>query len=94
MHAPLVFWLRQACSGKAIEAIEMMKKAMRLSSYHPDWYLGTLALAHLILDDYELALEVAKQQLALVTDRRIYRDGSDYGAPYFGRDVYASEQAE
>ena len=62
-------------AGKGIEAIELMRKAMRLSPYHPDWYLGTLALTYIMLAEYDQALEIAKQQLALVKNRKVFGMG-------------------
>jgi adenylate cyclase len=62
-------------AGKGIESIELMKKAMRLSPYCPDWYLGTLALAYIMLEEYETSLEIAEQQLALVRNRKVFGMG-------------------
>jgi len=62
-------------AGRGIEAIELIKKAMRLSPYHPDWYLGTLALAYIMLEEHEQALEIANQQLTLVRIRRVFGMG-------------------
>ena len=56
-------------AGRGKEAIELMEKAMRLSPYHPDWYLGVLALAYIMMERYEEGLEIAEQQLQLVKNR-------------------------
>jgi adenylate cyclase len=62
-------------TGRGKEAIELMEKAMRLSPYHPHWYLGTLALAYIMIEGYEKALEIAKQQLDLVEKRGVFGMG-------------------
>jgi adenylate cyclase len=62
-------------AGRAKEAIELMQKAMRLSPYHPDWYLGILALAHIMMDRYEEGLEIAEKQLHLVKNRGVFGRG-------------------
>jgi adenylate cyclase len=56
-------------AGRAKEAIELMKKAMRLSPYHPDWYLGLLAMAYIMIQRYEEGLQIAEQQLEIVKKR-------------------------
>ena len=48
---------------------------MRLSPYHPHWYLGTLASAYITLGDYEAALQTARQQLDLVEKRKVFGTG-------------------
>jgi len=62
-------------AGKGVDAIELMKKAMRLSPYYPDWYLGILALSYIMIEEYGPAIEIAKQQLALVKDRGVFGRG-------------------
>ena len=62
-------------AGRAEKAIELMEKAMRLSPYHPDWYLGVLALAYIMLERYEDGLEIAERQLSLVKNRGIFGRG-------------------
>jgi adenylate cyclase len=63
------------CSGRGKETIELMNRAMRLSPYHPHWYLGTLALAYVMLGDYGTALEIARQQLDVVEKRKLFGTG-------------------
>ncbi|MFY2822443.1 adenylate/guanylate cyclase domain-containing protein [Ruegeria sp. MALMAid1280] len=43
-------------SGKADEAVDRMKAAMRLNPHHPDWYLWNLGWAQYFAEDYEGAL--------------------------------------
>jgi adenylate cyclase len=62
-------------AGRAKEAIALMEKAMRLSPYHPDWYLGVLALAYIMINRYEKALEIAEQQLLLIKNRGVFNRG-------------------
>ncbi|MGD2271619.1 MAG: tetratricopeptide repeat protein, partial [Desulfobacterales bacterium] len=56
-------------AGRGKEAIRLMEKAMRLSPYHPDWYLGLLASAYIMIERHEKALKIAEQQLQLVKKR-------------------------
>ena len=62
-------------AGRGNEAIQLMEKAMRLSPYHPHWYLGTLALAYITIERYEEALELAERQLDLVRTRGVFGAG-------------------
>ncbi len=62
-----------------------MEKAMRLSPYHPDWYLGVLALAYIMMERYEEGLEIAEQQLQLVKNRGEFGRGAYYVTPHFNR---------
>jgi len=43
-------------SGRPEEAIELVKKAMRLSPYYPSWYLPILGLAYRLTGQYEEAI--------------------------------------
>ena len=43
-------------AGRPQEAIEMTKKAMRLSPYYPDWYLAVLAVAYRLAGNYDEAI--------------------------------------
>ena len=72
-------------AGRGNEAIELMEKAMRLSPYHPHWYLGILALAYITAERYDEAFEIAQQQFDLVKKKRGIWYGSDYITPHFGR---------
>ncbi len=47
-------------SGEPEEAINLMKKAMRLSPYLPDIHLGTLIQAYQLTGRHEEAIEIAK----------------------------------
>lgn len=62
-------------AGRGKEAIGLMEKAMRLSPYHPHWYLGILALAYITAERYEEAFEIAQQQFDLVKKRGIFGMG-------------------
>ena len=62
-------------AGRVKAAIELMEKAMRLSPYHPDWYLGVLALAYNMMGQHEKALKIAEQQLHLVKSRGVFGRG-------------------
>ena len=42
--------------GKADEAVDRMKAAIRLNPHHPDWYLWNLGWAQYFAEDYEGAL--------------------------------------
>ena len=56
-------------AGRGKEAIKLMEKAMRLSPYHPDWYLGLLAMSYIMMERYEEGLKIAEQQLEIVKKR-------------------------
>jgi len=43
-------------SGRPVEAIELVKKAMRLSPYYPSWYLPILGLSYRLTGQYEEAI--------------------------------------
>jgi adenylate cyclase len=45
-------------SGRPREAIELVKKAMRLSPYYPDWYLPVLGHAYRLTGQYKEAIDV------------------------------------
>jgi adenylate cyclase len=44
-------------SGHAQRAVELLKRAMRLNPFHPDWYLWYLGDAHFHLRDYEETIQ-------------------------------------
>ena len=48
---------------------------MRLSPYHPDWYLGILALPYNMMGHHEEARKIAEQQLHLLKSRGIFGMG-------------------
>ena len=48
-------------SGRTEEAIELVKKAMRLSPYYPDWYLPVLGLAYRLTGQYEEAIAAMEE---------------------------------
>jgi len=56
-------------AGRGKEAIKLMEKAMRLSPYHPDWYLGLLAMSYIMMERYEEGLQIAEKQLEIVKKR-------------------------
>jgi len=43
-------------SGRPAEAIELVKKAMRLSPYYPSWYLPILGLSYRLMGQYKEAI--------------------------------------
>jgi tetratricopeptide (TPR) repeat protein len=43
-------------AGRPEETIELTKKAMRLSPYYPDWYLGVSGTAYRLAGDYDEAI--------------------------------------
>ena len=43
-------------TGRSEEAIELMKRAMRLNPYYPEWYLGILAQSYRVAGRYEEAI--------------------------------------
>jgi tetratricopeptide (TPR) repeat protein len=47
--------------GRAKEAIELLKKAMRLNPNYPDWYPWSLALAFFTARQYDEALKVLEE---------------------------------
>jgi tetratricopeptide (TPR) repeat protein len=44
-------------SGHAQRAVELLKRAMRLNPFHPDWYLWYLGDAYFHLHDYEETIQ-------------------------------------
>jgi tetratricopeptide (TPR) repeat protein len=50
-------------SGAPEKAISLLGKAMRLSPYYPDWYLGELGRAYLLTEQYDEAIEALRQRL-------------------------------
>jgi TolB-like protein/class 3 adenylate cyclase/Flp pilus assembly protein TadD len=46
--------------GRAQEGVEMIRQAMRLNPFHPDWYWGDLAIVLYDLRRYEDALQAGK----------------------------------
>jgi TolB-like protein len=60
-HAILADRLNDA--GRAVEAIPMLRKAMRLSPTYQPWYLGSLGDAYNVVGRHEEAVEAYKQYL-------------------------------
>jgi adenylate cyclase len=60
-HALLAHTMHYA--GRFEEVIALAKKAMRLTPYHPAWYLGILARSYRMAGRYEEALAAYKQLL-------------------------------
>ncbi len=56
-------------SGRPEEAIEMVKKAMRLSPYYPAWYLAVLGLAYRFTGQYEEAITLLESWRARANPR-------------------------
>jgi TolB-like protein/cytochrome c-type biogenesis protein CcmH/NrfG len=50
-------------SGAPEKAILLLAKAMRLSPYYDDWYLGELGRAYLLTGQYDEAIDALKQRL-------------------------------
>lgn len=50
-----------ALSGRATEGIDLIKRAMRLNPFHPDWYWGAFAAALYTGRRYEECLEANKK---------------------------------
>jgi adenylate cyclase len=48
-------------SGRPQEAIELVKKAMRLSPYYPDWYLPVLGHAYRLTGQYKEAIDALER---------------------------------
>jgi TolB-like protein/cytochrome c-type biogenesis protein CcmH/NrfG len=48
-------------SGRTEEAVELVKKAMRLSPYYPDWYLGVLGMAYRFTGQYKEAIAATEK---------------------------------
>ena len=48
-------------AGRPNEGLPLMKKAMRLNPYHPDWYWSVLWLAHFMAGQYEEALSILEK---------------------------------
>jgi TolB-like protein len=60
--------LAVAFVGRAEEGIGLIRQAMRLNPYHPDWYWSDLAIALYAARRYEEALETNR----LMSDRKSY----------------------
>ncbi|MDH3451122.1 MAG: hypothetical protein OEN20_01795, partial [Gammaproteobacteria bacterium] len=59
-----------ALTGKAEEGIELVKKAMRLSPFHDDWYEASLALAYFVARRYEEVITTLRSVGTLTINRR------------------------
>jgi adenylate cyclase len=57
--------------GQPEEAIQLMKQAMRLNPYHPNWYVWFLGAAQYYARDYEGAVETLRQMSPMGQARRI-----------------------
>ena len=80
-----------AAAGRPEEAIGLIRQAMRLNPFHPDWYWSDMAIAAYAAQRYEEALE-ANRRLA---GRRQYWDIARAAACYaqLGRIDEARAQA-
>jgi len=56
-------------SGRPVEAIELVKKAMRLSPYYPSWYLPVLGHAYRLTGQYNEAIEALESWRARANPR-------------------------
>jgi tetratricopeptide (TPR) repeat protein len=56
-------------SGRPEEAIELVKKAMRLSPYYPAWYLAVLGIAYRLTGQYEEAITLLESWRARANPR-------------------------
>jgi TolB-like protein/Tfp pilus assembly protein PilF len=56
-------------SGRPVEAIELVKKAMRLSPYYPSWYLPVLGHAYRLTGQYNEAIEAMESWRARANPR-------------------------
>jgi adenylate cyclase len=50
-----------AIAGRAEEGVKLVRQAMRLNPFHPDWYWNTLTIALYAARRYEEALEASRQ---------------------------------
>jgi len=48
-------------AGRAEEGVKLLRQAMRLNPFHPDWYWNTLTIALYAARRYEEALEASRQ---------------------------------
>jgi tetratricopeptide (TPR) repeat protein len=48
-------------AGRPQEAIVLLKKAMRLTSYYPPWYLQALGIAYHLTGKYDKAVEMLEK---------------------------------
>jgi tetratricopeptide (TPR) repeat protein len=60
-------------AGRSSEAVDFIKRAMRLDPHYPDIYLHSLAQAHFHLGQYEEAVELLKRRLIRKPDTDISR---------------------
>ena len=58
-----------AWCGRPEEAVELLKRAMRLSPIPSAWYLAVLAHAYRLLQRYDEAIDVYKQAIALAPNQ-------------------------
>jgi adenylate cyclase len=56
-------------SGRPEEAIELVKKAMRLSPYYPAWYLAVLGIAYRLTGQYKEAITLLESWRARANPR-------------------------
>jgi len=50
-------------TGRSVEAIALMERAMRLNPYYPEWYLGILAQSYRVAGRYEEAIATYEEFL-------------------------------
>ena len=61
------------CAGKAEEAIEKFKRAIRLSPKYPAWYLVLFGACYYSMGETENAIETLKEAVALEPDSAFAR---------------------
>ena len=76
--------------GRSEEAVELLKKAMRLNPFYPDQYLWHLGGAYFNLNDYDLAIQTIKSMQNPTEGRRIL--AASYG--HLGKIREAEEQVK
>ena len=88
-HADNLAWLGWRMSvgavGRAVEGLPLIKKAMRLSPFYPNWYLGALGAAHFNLGQYEEAIAAWDERRRRIPDSWLPYAYLAYGYATAGR---------
>lgn len=80
-------------AGRPEEAIELVKKAMRLSPYYPEWYLGVLAVAYRLAGNYDEAISAFEKRRERNPDSSLPHLGLALLYTEVGREEEAREAA-
>ncbi len=80
-------------SGRPKDAIALLRKAMRLSPYYPDWYLNTLGRAYRLTGRHEQAVQADKLAVQRNPHSILYRIGLIATQSAWGRDAEAQTAA-